>query len=39
MAEASSKLLDRKKTAPLVLVGSQNGMTVIPTPTPLTRLN
>lgn len=39
MANGSSKLLDGKNAAPLVLVGNQNGVTVIPTPTPLTRLN
>jgi hypothetical protein len=30
---------DSKSTSPLVLVGNQNGVTVIPQPTPLTRLN
>ncbi len=39
MANAPSKLLNGNNTAPLVLVGSHNGVTVIPTPTPLTRLN
>ena len=39
MANIPSKLLDGQNTAPLVLVGSQNGVTVIPAPTPLTRLN
>lgn len=39
MANGTSKLLDGKRTSPLVLVGGQNGVTVIPAPTPLTRLN
>jgi hypothetical protein len=39
MANASSKRLNGNNTTPLVLVGSHNGVSVIPTPTPLTRLN